>query len=103
MSGQRSMSHAAAAAPSARSGPATRPFVGRRTELQLLCDALDEAASGRGGVLLVTGEPGIGKTRLMRELAPWASERRCESWVGRCWEEGGAPAYRPWIQVVRAN
>ena len=55
----------AATAASRRSGPSTRPFVGRRTELRLAHEAVEEAAAGRGGVLLVTGEAGIGKTRLM--------------------------------------
>jgi tetratricopeptide (TPR) repeat protein len=48
------------------------------------------------------GEPGIGKTRLAHELATEA--RRCGVAVhwGRCWEGGGAPAYWPWIEIVRA-
>ena len=101
MSGERSTRHSAVEAPALPSGAAIRPFVGRTRELQLLRDALEEAASGRSGLLLVTGEPGIGKTRLMQELARGASERRWRVLVGRCWEEGGAPAYWPWIQVVR--
>lgn len=80
---------------------AARPFVGRARELEELQAALDEAAAGRGSVVVVTGEAGIGKTRLLQELTAHAAD----SWVvlaGRCWEEGGAPAYWPWIQVVRA-
>jgi predicted ATPase len=46
-----------------------RLFVGRDQELADLGSALEEAASGRGSLVLVTGEPGIGKTRLMSELA----------------------------------
>ena len=100
MSG-RSVRDAVGGAAAGRSGASTRPFVGRTTELQLLHDAMEEAASGRGGVLLVTGEAGIGKTRLMQEVAGWASDNGWRVLVGRCWEEGGAPAYWPWIQVVR--
>ena len=63
---------------------------------------LDEAAAGRGGVAIVTGDAGIGKTRLLQEVADRAAGRGWTVASGRCWEEGGAPAYWPWIQVVRA-
>jgi AAA ATPase domain len=79
-----------------------RPFVGRAKELGDLASALEEAASGRGSLVLVTGEPGIGKTRLMSELARVGSERGVRVVTGRCWEEGGAPPYWPWLQVIRA-
>ena len=82
------------------SAPA-RPFVGREAEFGELVAGLDEAHDGRGLVFLLTGEPGIGKTRLMQELARSARERGCRVAAGRCWEEGGAPAYWPWIQAVR--
>jgi predicted ATPase len=78
-----------------------RPFVGRVQELADLASALEEAASGRGSLVLVTGEPGIGKTRLMSELARVGSQRGVRVASGRCWEEGGAPPYWPWLQVIR--
>jgi predicted ATPase len=80
----------------------TRPFVGRMQELHELRASLEEASSGHGSLVLVTGEPGIGKTRLMQEFAGMASASGWHVLVGRCWEEGGAPPYWPWIQVVRA-
>ena len=50
------------------SEPAARtPFVGRGPELAVLTDALDDALDGRGAIVSVTGEPGIGKSRLVRE------------------------------------
>jgi hypothetical protein len=64
--------------------------------------ALDAARSGHGSLILVTGEPGIGKSRLMDEFADAARNRGCSVLIGRCWDGGGAPAYWPWIQVVRA-
>ena len=79
-----------------------RPFVGRVQELRELRAALEEAATRRGCLLLVTGEPGIGKSRLMEELARQLAKQSWWVLVGRCWEHGGAPAYWPWIQVVRA-
>jgi tetratricopeptide (TPR) repeat protein len=79
-----------------------RPFVGRSTELEELRAGLDDTAGGRGSLFLLSGEPGIGKTRLMQELAREAGERGWRVAAGRCWEEGGAPAYWPWIQAVRS-
>jgi AAA ATPase domain len=77
-------------------------FVGRGREVSELQDALGQAESGHGGVVVVTGEAGIGKTRLLQEVAEAAAARGCSVHAGRCWEEGGAPAYWPWIQVVRS-
>jgi len=76
-------------------------FVGRERELAELRSALDDTSSGRGRLFMLSGEPGIGKTRLADELAGEAASRGM--WVvwGRCWEGGGAPAYWPWIQVIR--
>lgn len=81
---------------------ATRPFVGRDRELGDLDAALAEIQRGTGALELITGEPGIGKTRLMAELARLAGQRGLRVVSGRCWEEGGAPPYWPWIQVVRS-
>ena len=67
-----------------------------------LLSLLDAALSGRGGLVLVGGEPGIGKSRLAESLAGHASARGAHVLVGRCWEAGGAPAYWPWVQVLRA-
>ncbi len=79
-----------------------RPLVGRDSELTELLDGLEEARQGRGGVWFVTGEPGIGKTRLMEEVAERATSRGAAVYWGRCWEAGGAPAYWPWVEVLRA-
>jgi DNA-binding NarL/FixJ family response regulator len=80
----------------------TTPFVGREGELAELSADLEVAVAGRGGVVVLAGEPGIGKTRLAEELA--AHGTSCGALVlwGRCWEGEGAPAFWPWVQVVRA-
>jgi tetratricopeptide (TPR) repeat protein len=79
-----------------------RPFVGRLRELGELSAGLVESAAGRGCLFMVTGEPGIGKSRLMEEFAGLLADQGWRVLTGRCWEHGGAPAYWPWIQVVRA-
>ncbi|MEA2565375.1 MAG: eukaryotic-like serine/threonine-protein kinase, partial [Actinomycetota bacterium] len=77
-------------------------FVGREREIGTLRDLFQEAAAGRGRLVLLSGDAGIGKTRTANELATYASSRGAEVLVGRCYEGGGAPAYWPWIQVLRA-
>src|SRR6516165_3092627 len=81
---------------------ATGVHVGRQQEIDDLCAAADVAISGRGQLVLISGEPGIGKTRLVEELTTYA--HLCDALVlwGRCYEGEGAPAYWPWIQVIRA-
>jgi tetratricopeptide (TPR) repeat protein len=77
-------------------------FVGRHDELVELRAGLEDAVTGRGRFFLVVGEAGIGKTRLVEELAREAAERGHLVLWGRCWEGEGAPPYWPWIQVTRA-
>ena len=77
-------------------------FVGREAELRALLDALHDARDGRGGAVLISGEPGIGKSRLVDELTARARDDGMAVLRGRCWESGGAPAYWPWVQVLRA-
>jgi tetratricopeptide (TPR) repeat protein len=83
--------------------PLARMFVGRERELAELEAHLEAAAAGHGGVVLLGGEPGVGKTRLLDELATRARPRGVTALWGRCWEEGGAPPYWPWVQVLRAE
>src|SRR5437763_8527164 len=75
-------------------------FIDRTRELAALTDGLDAALEGQGRLLLVAGEPGIGKSRLLDELARRAGERGAFCLWGRCWEGGGVSAYWLWIQVV---
>ena len=82
---------------------AARAFVGRERELAELEAHLVAAAAGHGGLVLLGGEPGVGKTRLLDELAARASLHGMTALWGRCWEEGGAPPYWPWVQVLRAE
>ena len=77
-------------------------FVGRVRELAALVGALDDALAGRGRLVLLAGEPGIGKSRLSDELIRDAEARGARVLIGRCWEAGGAPPYWPWIQSLRS-
>jgi predicted ATPase/DNA-binding CsgD family transcriptional regulator len=77
-------------------------FVGRHREIETMCAAVDAACAGRGGLVLVAGEPGIGKTRTALEVAARAADRGAQVFWGRCHEEEGAPPYWPWVQVLRA-
>jgi DNA-binding winged helix-turn-helix (wHTH) protein/tetratricopeptide (TPR) repeat protein len=88
-------------APSAKSRAAS-DFVGRADGLQRLRAMLTRAEKGDGGIALVVGEPGIGKTRLTEELAEMARSGGFEVLVGRCYEGEGAPPYWPWVQILDA-
>jgi DNA-binding SARP family transcriptional activator len=77
-------------------------FVGRERELTDLRRALGDSLAGRGRVVLLSGEPGIGKSRLADMLVADARSRGARVLTGRCWEAGGAPAYWPWVQALRA-
>ncbi len=77
-------------------------FVGRVREMAALNAEFEEALAGHGRVVLLLGEPGIGKTRTADELAAIAQQRGARVLVGRCHEGEGAPAFWPWIQVTRA-
>ena len=78
----------------------TKLFVGRGRELARIDAALDEAAAGRGQLLMLAGEPGIGKTSLADRATAAAAERSFQTGWARCWEAGGAPAYWPWLDLL---
>jgi DNA-binding SARP family transcriptional activator/tetratricopeptide (TPR) repeat protein len=77
-------------------------FVGREQELGRLRDVLEGALSGSGRLVMLSGEPGIGKTRTAIELAAYAEEQGARVLWGRCYEREGAPPYWPWLQAIRA-
>ena len=84
-------------------GVAASRFVGRNAELTTLGTALADAASGRGGgLVLISGEPGIGKTTLAATFARQARSQGARVAWGTAWEDGGAPPYWPWVQVLRS-
>ena len=80
----------------------TDTFVGRSRELAALSAALRQAATGDARLALVAGEPGIGKTELARVFARAAGNDGALVLWGSAWEDGGAPPYWPWVQVLRS-
>lgn len=79
-----------------------RRMVGRQRELARLDAALTDAARGLGSAVLIAGEPGIGKTRLSEELVARAAARGFGTAWGGGYEGGGAPAFWPWVGVIRS-
>ena len=61
-----------------------RVFVGRQRELAQLQHALNDALSGQGRIVMLTGEPGIGKTRTAQELASYAEGQGAKFLWGWC-------------------
>ena len=76
--------------------------MGRDWEMAELMAGLEDAIGGRMRLLLIAGEPGIGKTWLAEHLADHATGRGARVLWVRCWEAGGAPPFWPWTQVIRA-
>jgi AAA ATPase domain len=90
--------------PGARVGPPRRPsapgpFVGRRRELELLQRCLTEALAGRPQLVLVEGEAGVGKSRLLQEMRERARECDAQALRGRCSEDLPFP-YRPFVEAL---
>lgn len=76
------------------------PFVGRETELARLAAAFADASAGRGRIVLIEGDVGMGKTRLCQQFAGSVSDARAFIAWGRCYEGEGQPAFWPWTQVM---
>jgi DNA-binding CsgD family transcriptional regulator len=75
-------------------------LVGRDAELEVARGALDAALAGDGRVLLVSGEPGIGKTRFVEELGALADSQGALVAWGRVDDIDGSPPYWPWLQLL---
>ena len=88
------------ARPAARVEAAAR-LVGRASELGELRRAFEGVRRGRGGLATVSGEAGIGKSRLVHELAAWAAGRNTRVVETRCFETEQVLPFAPWIGVLR--
>jgi len=74
--------------------------VGRRRELTLLRRLLKDAVAGRGSLVLVTGESGIGKTRLLEQFETQIERRSVNVVWGFCHADPDAPPFWPWQQII---
>jgi tetratricopeptide (TPR) repeat protein len=80
-----------------------RVFVGREPELKQLQSAFDGAISGQGALMMVTGEPGIGKTALCEQLATYVTLRGGRTLVGHCYEAGSLSLpYLAFVEALRS-
>ncbi|CAA9531128.1 MAG: hypothetical protein AVDCRST_MAG73-962 [uncultured Thermomicrobiales bacterium] len=74
-------------------------IIGRTREQAVLREGLDAAITGRGGLVLVGGEAGIGKTTLARDLARRAEASGVRVLTGHCYDWTNAPPYGPWLEL----
>jgi tetratricopeptide (TPR) repeat protein len=80
-----------------------RVFVGREPELKQLQSAFDGAISGQGALMMVTGEPGIGKTALCEQLSTYVTLRGGRTLVGHCYEAGSLSLpYLAFVEALRS-
>ena len=92
----------AAPADAAPPPPGASGFVGRRAERARLAELWEASERGRAQLVLVTGEPGIGKTRLVEELRAWCASRGAVTAEARSYPAEGALAYAPVVAWLRA-
>src|SRR3954453_20870944 len=78
------------------------PFVGRRPELAALARHSEAALAGRGAVVLIAGEPGIGKSPLIERFRQTMQAAGTPTLTGRAVADEGAPALWPWHRLLTA-
>ncbi len=76
-------------------------LIGRTGSLATVTEAIDRLRTGRGGSVIISGDAGIGKTRLVMAATDYAAAHGVAVAVGRCHEADVAPAYWPWLPVLR--
>jgi class 3 adenylate cyclase len=76
------------------------PYVGRAEELAALRQAVDRTVGGAGAVILIAGEAGLGKTRLVEEIAAVARTLGMFVVRGHCYDMEGAPPYTPFVEAI---
>jgi len=94
------ISAAASTVPTMGRGSTRFPLVGRDTERSILLQGLDAALAGHGSLVMISGEPGIGKTRLTGDVLAEARRRGFFCLAGHCYEMEGAPPYVPFVEML---
>ncbi|MFI5956638.1 BTAD domain-containing putative transcriptional regulator [Cryptosporangium sp. NPDC051539] len=84
-------------------GHGALPLIARDFQLGWITSRLEELPRGRGGVILLTGEAGVGKTRLARAATDTAAGLGIGAAWGRCVESSASPAFWPWLQVLESS
>jgi predicted ATPase/DNA-binding winged helix-turn-helix (wHTH) protein len=84
--------------------PALSSFVGRERELAELRGGVEDAISGRGRLFVISGPPGVGKTRLVEELMFVAAVQRggMTALAGHCIHQEGAVPYLPFVEILES-
>ncbi len=103
MSGHRAWSHGWIAGEERATRHRRGEFVGRARELELLDVRLRAALDGECQVVLLAGEPGVGKTRLAEEVVERAQGLGMACGWGRATDDEGSPPYWPFRQVLRTT
>jgi tetratricopeptide (TPR) repeat protein len=83
-------------------GPGTvgrTPFVGREAERAELRRLVTQVKGGSGALVMIGGEPGVGKTRLAEELAVRCEREGFQTFIGHCYEMAGAAPYIPIVEA----
>jgi hypothetical protein len=78
-------------------------FVGRESERGAIRAAIDRALSGRGSLVMLGGGPGVGKTRLAKEMAEYASRVGFRCLVGHCYERDESFPFLPFVEIIESN
>src|SRR5262245_1578022 len=76
-------------------------LVGRDRELAILNDRLMTTRHSRGGLVLISGEAGIGKTALADDLGRQSVEAGALVFTGHCYDRAESPPYGPWREIAR--
>ena len=77
-------------------------IIGREHPSAVVRADIARLVDSHGGLLLVTGEAGIGKTTLVSDAAEHARRLGVLVLSGSCWDSASAPGFWPWVQVIRA-
>jgi hypothetical protein len=78
-------------------------FVGRESELRTIRAAIDRALTGHGSVVMLAGDPGVGKSRLAMEMAEYASRIGFRYLVGHCYERDEPFPFLPFAEIIEGN
>ena len=84
-------------------GALSTPLIGREAEVSRLRRALADARAGSGRLVEIRGEAGIGKTRLIAEIANEASRLGVQLLMGRCYESDQILPFGPWVDALRTS